>query len=101
MSPQKKGQEEITARGLLKMDVSNISEQEFRTTVIRLLAGLKKSIEDTGETLAAEIKDLRTSQDEIRSAITEMQNKLDTVTMRIEEAEERIGEIEEDRKSVV
>ena len=41
--PQQKIQEEITARELLKTDINNISEQEFR--VIRLLAGLEKSIE--------------------------------------------------------
>ncbi|KAF0876373.1 LORF1 protein, partial [Crocuta crocuta] len=92
-SPQGKGQEEITARDLLSTDISNISDQEFRTTVIRLLAGLEKSTEDTKETLAAEIKGLRTSQDEI-NAVTQMQSKLDTVTVRTEEAEEKTGEIE-------
>ena len=35
-SPQKKFQEEMTARELLKTDIKNISEQEFRITVIRL-----------------------------------------------------------------
>ena len=60
-SPQKKDQEEITARDLLKTDVSNISEQEFRTAVIRPLAGLERSIEDIKETLATEIKDLKIS----------------------------------------
>ena len=59
-----KDQEEITARDLPKTDRNNTSEQEFRTTVIRLIAGLEKSIEDTRETLAAEIKDLRILQDE-------------------------------------
>ena len=52
---------------------------------------MKKNIGDTRETLAAEIKDLRTSQDEIRNVITEMQNKLDMVTVRVERAEERKG----------
>lgn len=61
-SPQKKDQEEITARDLLKTDTSNIYEQEFRTTVIRILAGLERSIEDTRETLAADIKDLKSSR---------------------------------------
>ena len=59
-----KDQEEITARDLPKTDRNNTSEQELRTTVIRLIAGLEKSIEDTRETLAAEIKDLRILQDE-------------------------------------
>ena len=40
------------------------------------------------ESIAAEIKDLRNSHDELRNAINEMQNKLDAVTARMEEAKE-------------
>ena len=90
-SPQKKGQEKITARDWLKKDINKYIEQEFRTTIIRLLAGLEKSIEDTREMLVAEIKDLKTSKVEIKNATAEMQNWLDTVTMRTEDAEEIIG----------
>ena len=35
------------ARDLINMDVSNSSEIEFKTTIIKILAGLEKSIEDT------------------------------------------------------
>ena len=94
-SPQKKIWEEMTARKSLKTDINNISEQEFRITVIRLIAGLEKCIEDRRDSIAIEIKDLRTSHNELRNAINEMQNKLDAVTVRMEEAEERIGEIED------
>ena len=41
-SPQKKNQEEITARELLKTDVNNISEQKFRIIDIRLIAWFEK-----------------------------------------------------------
>ena len=34
-SPQKKFQEEMTARESLKTDINNISDQEFRIIVIR------------------------------------------------------------------
>lgn len=61
--PQKKGQEEITVRDLLKIGISNISEQESRTRVIRLVARLEESREDTRENFATGIKDLKTSQD--------------------------------------
>ena len=44
--PQKKFQEEMTAREFLKRDINNIFEYEFRVTVMRLIAGLEKSIED-------------------------------------------------------
>ena len=73
-SPQTKGQEAITARNSLKTDLNNISEQEFRTTVIRILTGLEKSIENTRETLASQAKDLKTSQTKIKNDVTEMQN---------------------------
>ena len=42
----------------------------------------------------AEIKDLRTSYNELQNAINEMPNKIDTVTAKMEEAE-RIGVIED------
>ena len=41
-SPQKKLQEEMRARELLKTDINNISVQEFRIIVVRLTAELTK-----------------------------------------------------------
>ena len=41
-------------------------EPEFKTTIIRIIAGLKKIIEDTRESLTTEIKDLKTSQAKIK-----------------------------------
>ena len=66
-SPQKKVQEEITARELLKTDKNNIPEQEFRITLIRLIAELEKSIEDSRESIAADIKNVRNSHNELRN----------------------------------
>ena len=42
-SLQKKFQEEMTARELLKTDTNNISEQELSISVIKLIAGLGKA----------------------------------------------------------
>ena len=58
-SPQKKLQEVATANELIKNDLSNIMEQEFRKIVIKLNAGLEKSVEDSRESIATEIKGLR------------------------------------------
>ena len=41
-SPQKKEQEETTARDLTNTDTSKMSEPEFRTMIIRILAGVEK-----------------------------------------------------------
>ena len=48
-------------------------EPEFKA-IIRILAELEKSIEDTRESPTAEIKQLKTCQTKIKNAITEMQN---------------------------
>ena len=82
----------MTARELLKTDINNISNQEFGIILIRLIAGFEKSIEDGRESTAAEIKELRNCHDELRNAISEMQNKLVAVTARMEEAERRLSE---------
>ena len=42
--PQSKFQEEMTTKGLLKTDINNISDQEFRIIVTRLIIQLEKSI---------------------------------------------------------
>ena len=94
-SHQKKSQEEITDRDLLKTDISNISEKEFRTVVIRLLAGLARSIGDTRVTLVGDIKHLKPSQAKITKAMLEMQNVLHVITSRMEKAEDQIDDIED------
>ena len=54
---QKKEPEVIFfATDLIDMDISKISGLEFKITIIKLLAGLEKSIKDIRESLCAEIK---------------------------------------------
>ena len=92
-SPQKKFQEEMTARELLKTDINNISNQQFRIIIIRLIAELEKNIEGSIESIATEIKELRSSHDEFKNVVNEVQHKLDAVTAKMEEVEGRISKI--------
>ena len=94
-SPQKKLQEVATANELIKNNLSNVTENEFKIIVIKLITGFKKSIKDSRESIATEIKGLRNSQEELKNAINEVQNKMEVATAWIEEAEERIGELED------
>ena len=94
-SPQKKLQEVARANELIKNDLSNITEHEFKIIVIKIIAGLENSIEDSRESTAAEIKGLRNSHEELKNAINGVQNKMEATTARIEEAEERTGELED------
>ena len=63
----------MTARGLTNTNTSKMSEPEFRITIIRILAGGEKRL----ESLSVEIKEVKTSQDEIKNAITELQSRVD------------------------
>ena len=89
-SPQKKLQEVATANKLIKNDLSNITESDFKIIVIKLITGLEKRIKDSRESIATEIKGLRNSQEGLKNVINELQNKMEVNTARIEEAEGRM-----------
>ena len=86
-SPQKKLQEVATAIELIRNDLSNIMEQEFRIIVIKLITGLEKSREESRESIATEIKGLRNRHEELKTATNEVQNKMEAAIAQIEEAE--------------
>ena len=88
-SPQKKLQEVATANELIKNDLRNITEEEFRVRVVKLIAGLEKSIQDSRESIATEIKQRRNSHEELKNAINEVQNKMEAAIAQTEEAEKR------------
>ena len=68
------------ARDLINMDIGTMSDPEFRMTILKVLARLKKGMEDIRETLSGEIKnlsgdimELKSNQVEIKKAINEVQ----------------------------
>ena len=59
-----------------------MSELEFKTMIIRIVAGLEKSTKDTRESLAVEIKELKPNQANIKNTMTEMQSQVETIKTR-------------------
>ncbi|KAF0887362.1 LORF1 protein, partial [Crocuta crocuta] len=94
-SPPKNFLEELTAKELLKTGISNITEKEFRTIIIKLITGLEKSMEDIKETMATNTMELKNSYDELKNAINEIHNKLEVSNARTEKAERRISDLED------
>ena len=90
-SHQKKEQEEMTARDLINTDTRKISEPEFRITIIRILAG----VENILGSLSEEIKEVKSSQDKIKNAVTELQSQMNATAARMDEAEQQISDIED------
>ena len=68
-----------------------MSEPEFRITIIRILAGVENRL----ESLSAEIKEVKNSQNEIKNAITELQSRIDAAAARMDETEQRIRDIQD------
>ncbi|KAF0887199.1 LORF1 protein, partial [Crocuta crocuta] len=94
-SPPKKFQEELTANELLKTDISIITEQDFKTIIIKLIAGLEKSKRDIKETMSTSNTENKNRHDEFKKAINEIHNKLEASNARTEEAERRISDLED------
>ena len=69
-----------------------MSEIQFRSTIIKLLVPLEKSVKDSRDFITAE---LRSNQAEIKNRLNEMQSKLDALTARVNEGEERVNDIED------
>ena len=63
------------ARNLIETDTSNMPDGKFKATIIRILSGDKKRIEDFRETLTAEIKELKknnNSKSKMKNTVTEI-----------------------------
>ena len=73
------------------MDYNSMSESQFRSTIIQLLVALEKTIKDSRDFMTAE---LRSNQAEIKNQLNEMQSKLEVLTTRVNEEEERVSDIE-------
>ena len=57
-----------------------MSESQFRSTIIKLLVALEKSIKDSRDFMTAKF---RSNQAEIKNQLNEMQSKLEVLTTRV------------------
>ena len=91
--PQKKESETVlSATELQNLDYNLMSESQFRSIIIKLLVALEKSIKDLRDFMPAEF---RFNQAKIKNQLNELQSKLEVVTMRVNEVEETVSDIED------
>ena len=93
-NPQQRKESETlaSATDLMDMDITQLSEIDFKVTIMKAISGLEKNINDNIESLRAE---MRSNQPELKNAMNEMQSQLGALTARVNEAEERISELED------
>lgn len=69
-----------------------MSKIDFRVTVIKAISRPEKNINNNVESLRTE---MGSNQAELKNVVNEMQSRQDTLTVRVNEAEEQISEIED------
>ena len=74
------------------MEYNSNSESQFRNTILNLPVALEIRIRDLRYFMTAE---LRSHQPEIKNQLNEMQSKLEVLTMRVNEVEEPVSDIED------
>ena len=63
-SCQMKEQNQVLARDLSERERSNMPDEAFKATILRILSGIKKRMEDIREALTTEIKELKKIRNE-------------------------------------
>ena len=90
---QKKNSEDgPSATELITISIDNLSEREFRLTIIQAIARLEKAMDDQTELIRAELKATR---DEVHNALNEFQSNLNSLKARVTETEDRISDLED------
>ena len=74
----------------MDMDITKMSEMDFRVTMVKMMCRLEKNINENIESLRAE---MRTNLAEIKNSMSQMQSKLEALTARVNEAEEHISKL--------
>ena len=82
-TPKRKESETVLSpTELQNLDYNLKSESQFRSTIIKLLVALEKSIKDSRDFMTAEF---RSNQTEIKNQLNEMQTKMEVLMMRVNE----------------
>ena len=85
-----------SATELMDIDITKLSEMEFRVTVVKMTCRLEKNVnENINENIESPRVGMRVNLAEIKNSMNQMQSKLDALTARVNEAEERISESED------
>ena len=90
-NPQQRKETETVASAteLMDMDITKLSEMEFRVTMVKMVCRLENNInKNRNENIESLRVEMRANLVEIKNAMNQMQSKLDALMGRVNEAEE-------------
>ena len=67
-----KEKDKILARDLSEKEISNMPDRKFEATIIKILSGLEKRVEDLNETFNTETENIKKNQSEMENPINEI-----------------------------
>ena len=70
------------------MEIGNLPEKEFRKMIVKMIQGLRKTMEKIQEMFTEDLQELKSKQ-------TEMNNTVEGISNRRTEAEEQINKLED------
>ena len=98
---QMKKQRRNSQSQIIKGEISNLPEREFRTMIVEMIQRLENRMEkmqeafNTVNTITEDIEEIQNKQTEMNNMITEIKNTLEGTNSRITEAEKSISELED------
>ena len=88
---QSKGMEDSALKELNEMEVSKLSDIEFKIMVMSMLKELtdnEKELSERYNSMKNEIKTINKNQEEMNNKISEIKNTLEGITSRLDEVED-------------
>ena len=90
----------------MAIDIDNMSEREFRLTIIQAVASLEKAMDDKMELIRAEMKatredvhnvsaELKAISDDVHKVLNQFQSNLNSLKAGVTETEERISDLKD------
>ena len=97
-NPQCKGKEESSERVLNEIEASQLSDNEFKTTVIKkfnalALQGNYKELTANYISMKKDIETINKSEEEMKNTIYELKNTVEGIKCRLDEEEYRISKL--------
>ena len=88
---QSKGMEESPLKELNEMEVTKLSDMEFKIMVIKMFKELTHNYKELSEnyiSMEKEIETINKNQEEMKNKMTERKNSLEVITSRLNETDD-------------
>ena len=69
---------------LKKKEISNLSDAEFKTLLIRMLIELRRRVDEQSENFNKKIENIKKNQSEMKNTLIEMKNTLQGINCRVD-----------------